>query len=216
MSQPHKPMISPSILSADFAKLGEEISEVERGGCDWIHVDVMDGHFVPNLTIGPPVVKWIRKATALPLDVHLMIEEPAETIEQYARAGADWITVHVEACRSVDATLQLIRKCDKKVGLTLKPKTSVDDLMPYLDDVDLVLIMTVEPGFGGQSFMPEPLEKIRRLRRAGFKKLISVDGGINAQTAVDARKAGADVFVAGKAIFSAPERRSAIRQLQAV
>jgi ribulose-phosphate 3-epimerase len=195
-------IIAPSILSADFTRLRDEIESVSQAGCDWIHVDVMDGHFVPNLTIGPPVIQWIRKATELPLDVHLMIEEPIRYLEDFRKAGADWITIHAEACQDVPKTIEKIRSLGAKAGISLRPKTALDVIFPYLNSVDLVLVMTVEPGFGGQKFMPEMLDKVRSLRKR-FAKLISVDGGINLQTAPKAAEAGADVFVAGSAIFSA-------------
>ncbi|MBI4372802.1 MAG: ribulose-phosphate 3-epimerase, partial [Candidatus Omnitrophica bacterium] len=195
-----KKIIAPSILSADFSKLGDEISEVDQGGCDVIHVDVMDGHFVPNLTIGPPVIRWIRKATKLPLDVHLMIEEPAKSLKEFRSAGSDWMTIHVEACRDVGRTLAQIRSLGAKAGISLRPKTDISAIEPYLNSIDLILVMTVEPGFGGQAFMPEMLIKVRNLRKR-FSGLISVDGGINLETGRQAAQEGADVFVAGSAIF---------------
>src|SRR3989338_8570779 len=206
-------LIAPSILSADFSRLGEEISEVDQAGCDWIHVDVMDGHFVPNLTIGPPVIRWIRKATRLPLDVHLMIEEPIRHLEAFRKAGADWITVHVEACKDVRATLKRVRDLGAKPGLSLRPKTSLATLEPYFELVDLILVMTVEPGFGGQEFMPQMLEKVRALRPR-FSGLISVDGGINLETARKAAEEGADVFVAGSAIFKEVNRKEIVQKLR--
>ena len=208
-----KRFIAPSILSADFSRLAEEISDVDRGGCDSIHVDVMDGHFVPNLTVGPPVIKWIRSTTKLPLDVHLMIEEPLNSLDAFRKAGADWITVHVEACKNVAQTLDKIRSLGAKPGISLKPKTNVSALDPYLKSVDLILVMTVEPGFGGQEFMPEMLKKVRTLRPR-FSGLISVDGGINLETGRKAAQEGADVFVAGSAIFKEKDRKSYINQLR--
>jgi len=193
-------LIAPSLLSCDFSRLNEEIKDVEKGGCDWLHVDVMDGHFVPNLTVGPVVVGWIRKCTRLPLDVHLMIDEPSRYLEAFRKAGSDRITVHVEACREVPKTLESIRGLGAEAGISLRPKTPVESIYPYLDRLDLVLVMTVEPGFGGQRFMPGMLEKVRQLRRR-FKGKISVDGGIDAQTAPEAIRAGADVLVSGTAIF---------------
>ncbi len=209
-----KILIAPSILSADFARLGEEVRDVEAGGCDVIHVDVMDGHFVPNLTIGPPVVKSLRKITKLPLDVHLMIEEPARYLEDYRKAGADWLTIHVEAAKDVAGTLAKIRSLGAKPGISLRPGTPLSAIEPYLSKIDLVLVMTVEPGFGGQSFMPDQIEKVSGLRSKGFTGLISVDGGIAAATAPSALAAGADVLVAGTAVFGSKDRGAAIRGLR--
>ena len=205
--------IAPSILSADFCRLGEEIQDVERSGADVIHVDVMDGHFVPNLTIGAPVVKSIRKVTALPLDVHLMIDEPIQYIDDFRKAGSDWITIHVEATQKVKETLEHIRKIGALSGISLRPKTPLSAVIPFLNQVDLVLIMSVEPGFGGQSFMPEMMQKVKDLRRQ-FKGIISVDGGIAPDTAPQALEAGADLLVAGTAIFKEKDRRSAISKLR--
>lgn len=210
---PRSPLIAPSILSADFTRLSEEIEDVVRAGCDLIHVDVMDGHFVPNLTIGPPVIRWIREVTKLPLDVHLMIEEPMRSLKEFRDAGADWITVHVEACKDVKKTLETVRSLGAKAGLSLRPKTDVNMLAPYLGLVDLILVMTVEPGFGGQEFMPEMLEKVRALKK-NFSGLISVDGGISSKTIRQARQAGADVFVAGSAIFKEQDRTKIISELR--
>jgi ribulose-phosphate 3-epimerase len=196
-------VVAPSILSADFAKLGEEICAVEKAGADWIHVDVMDGHFVPNLTIGAPVVKSLRPVTKLPLDVHLMIEKPEKYVNDFVKAGADYLTIHVEASEQPEEVLKQIRNANVKPGITLRPATAVGDILPLLKYVDLVLIMTVNPGFGGQSFMPDQIEKIKtvraELKRIGSSALIEVDGGINAETAKDCRDA--DVLVAGNAIF---------------
>ncbi len=207
-----KKLIAPSILSADFTRLAEEISDVASAGSDWIHVDVMDGHFVPNLTIGPPVVQWIRKITKLPLDVHLMIEEPIKSLDQYRKAGADYLTIHLEACRDVSETLKHIRSLGAKVGISLRPKTEVKNLEPYLGFVDLILVMTVEPGFGGQDFIPEMLKKVEFLRPR-FSGFISVDGGINLETGKSASRSGADVFVVGSAIFKQSNRKEFISQL---
>ena len=209
----HKILIAPSLLSADFGRLAEEIREVEKGGCDLLHLDIMDGHFVPNLTIGPPVVRSVRRVTKLPLDAHLMIEEPIRYVEDYRKAGADWITIHVEATDKVAKTLEAIAKLGAKVGISLRPKTPLEAILPFLSKLHLVLVMTVEPGFGGQSFMPGMLEKVRTLR-SKFKGLISVDGGINAQNAADCLKAGADILVAGTAIFGEPDRTAAILNLR--
>ncbi len=212
-NQSRKVLIAPSILSADFAKLGDEIRDVEQGGSDWIHVDVMDGHFVPNLTIGPTVIKWARKVTKLPLDVHLMIDEPIRYLEDFRKAGSDAITIHVEATKKVHETLDAIKQLGATPGISLRPKTPLQDILPYLDRVELVLIMSVEPGFGGQSFMPEMMDKVRALRKQ-FRGKISVDGGINLETAPSAVEAGADVLVAGTAIFGQRDRAAAIRQLR--
>lgn len=208
-----KLLISPSILSADFAALGEEIRQVEKAGCDMLHVDVMDGHFVPNLTIGPPVVAAIRKVTKLPLDVHLMIDEPSRYIADFRKAGSDIITIHVEAPGNVQATLDQIKKSGAKPGLSLRPKTSIEKIYPFLSSVDLVLVMTVEPGFGGQSFMPDMMEKVKQLKTR-FAGDISVDGGINPETAAIALRAGANVLVAGTAIFAQKDRAAAMKHLR--
>lgn len=212
--------IAPSILSADFSKLGAEIADVERGGADWIHVDVMDGHFVPNITIGPLVVEAIRPHTALPLDVHLMIENPDAYIPAFAKAGADLISVHVEACRHLHRTLHFIKEQKVKAGVVLNPATPLSSIEHVLDEsLDLVLIMTVNPGFGGQQFIPAMLPKIAKLRQMlderGLTKVdIEVDGGINAETARQVLSAGANVLVAGSAVFNRSDRAEAIRQIR--
>lgn len=206
-------LIAPSILSADFGRLAEEIRNVEQAGSDWIHIDVMDGHFVPNLTIGPPIIRKIRKTTKLPFDVHLMIEEPLRYVPEFRKAGADYLTVHVEACQDVTSTLGAIRQSGAKVGISLRPKTAVSKLEPYLKMLDLILVMTVEPGFSGQDFMPEMLEKFDWLRPR-FSGLISVDGGINLETAGLCARHGADVFVAGTSIFNETDRKTFIRKLR--
>lgn len=208
-----KIQVAPSILSADFSRLAEEIEAVEKAGCDLIHVDVMDGHFVPNLTIGPPVIRWIRKTTQLPLDVHLMIEEPIQYVQDFRKAGSDWITIHVEATAKVRQTLDRIKKLGAKAGISLRPKTPLSQILPFLSLVDLVLVMTVEPGFGGQSFMPEMMQKVKELRPQ-FSGCISVDGGINPETAQAALQAGADLLVAGTAIFGEKDRGRAIEALR--
>jgi len=196
--------IAPSILSADFSRLGEEIAAVEAAGCDYIHVDVMDGHFVPNLTLGPPVIKSIRKVTKLPLDVHLMIDPAQPHLEAYADAGADIITVHVEADRHLDRSLQMIRGFGKKAGVTLNPATPASSLRHVIDAVDLILVMSVNPGFGGQSFIRSQLDKIREIKEMiGNRDIeLEVDGGVNADTAADVIAAGANVLVAGSAVFN--------------
>lgn len=197
--------IAPSILSADFSRLGEEVAAISKAGADYIHVDVMDGHFVPNLTIGPVVIKSIRGATNVPFDVHLMIENPERYVEAYVKAGANVVTVHAEACTHLDRTLQLIKSFGVKVGVSLVPSSPASMLEYVMDTVDLILVMTVNPGFGGQSFIPSQLEKIREIRSM-IKKTeriieLEVDGGINPQTARLVIEAGANVLVAGSAVF---------------
>ena len=208
--------IAPSILSADFAALGEAIARVEAAGADLLHVDVMDGHFVPNLTIGPPVIESIRKRTRLPLDVHLMIEEPERWVETYVRSGADYVTVHVEASAHLERTLTLIREAGARAGAALNPSTPPEALQYVLDDLDLVLVMSVNPGFGGQSFIPSAYEKIRRLRTilADRPVLVSVDGGVKADNAGALAQAGAGLLVAGSAIFGAPDPGAALVALR--
>ncbi len=208
-----KILIAPSVLSADFSKLGEEIKAVEKSGADWIHVDIMDGHFVPNLTIGPVVVKSIRPVTKLPLDVHLMIENPEKYVESFAKAGANIITFHIEAQDDPKEVIKLIRYFKKKVGVSIRPKTDLKTIEPILSMVDMVLIMTVEPGFAGQEFILEALPKIEALRKI-FKKYIQVDGGINDSTASEVRSSGANVIVAGTAIFGMKDYAGAIRKLR--
>ena len=210
--------LAPSILSADFAKLGSEIKEVEEAGAHYIHVDVMDGHFVPNITIGPLVVDAIKPITKLPLDVHLMIENPDQYIAEFAKAGADIITVHQEACPHLHRTIQLIRNYDVKPGLVINPATPVEVIRDILPDLDMVLIMTVNPGFGGQSFIHSAAKKIQKLaewrKEAGLQFEIEVDGGVNEQTAKLCVDYGADVLVAGSAIFNQENRQAAIDTLK--
>ena len=210
-------IIAPSILSADFSRLKEEIKAVEEAGAEWLHIDVMDGHFVPNITIGIPVVKSIRKVTNLFFDVHLMIEHPERYIKDFASAGADGITVHIEACKDPVSILKTIREYNCKAGISLKPATPLDAIKDILDHVDILLIMTVNPGFGGQKFMPEVLPKIREARKlideSGKKILLEVDGGICQENAKIVREAGADVLVSGSYIFRSKDYKNAIRKL---
>lgn len=210
--------IAPSILSADFARLAEEIRSVEEGGADWLHVDVMDGRFVPNITIGPPVVAAIRPVTKLPLDVHLMIADPDRYIPAFAKAGADIISVHAEACVHLHRTIHFIKEQGVKAGVVLNPHTPVETIRHIIVDVDLVLLMTVNPGFGGQAFIPSVVPKIREVARlAGEQNKaldIEVDGGVNAKTAPLCAEAGANVLVAGSAIYNEADRAAAIRALR--
>ena len=197
--------ISPSILSADFSKLGEEIIALEKAGADYIHIDVMDGHFVPNITIGPEVIKRLRPVTKLTFDVHLMIAPVNNFIKDFADAGADIITFHPEATENVSETIALIKKLGKKVGISLKPKSKIDLIENYLSEIDLILIMSVEPGFGGQKFMPEVLDKMKELRNLVDKKKlnidIEIDGGINFNNSKKAKKFGANILVSGSTVF---------------
>ncbi|MFF2484116.1 ribulose-phosphate 3-epimerase [Paenibacillus sp. NPDC058071] len=212
-------IIAPSILSADFAKLGSEIQDVERSGADWIHIDVMDGLFVPNLTFGPPVISAVRAATKLPFDVHLMIERPELSIASYAAAGADRITVHAEACVHLHRTIYQIKELGLPAGVALNPATPVSQIEPILGDIDLVLIMTVNPGFGGQKFIQQSLQKLRQLRALldsqGLQHVhVQVDGGVNSETAKLVTEAGANVLVAGNAVFAENDRAAAIAALR--
>lgn len=211
--------IAPSILSADFSRLREEIAEVEQAGADWIHVDVMDGHFVPNITMGPLVVEAIRPHTKLPLDVHLMIENPDRYIEAFAKSGADYISVHQEACPHLHRTIHFIKEQGVNAGVVINPATPVSLIEPVLTDVDFVLFMTVNPGFGGQRFIPQVLHKIKYvhdyLQKQGLQHVdLEVDGGINAETALEAVRHGANVLVAGSAIFGKDDRKSALNAIR--
>jgi ribulose-phosphate 3-epimerase len=212
--------IAPSILSADFSKLGEEIKAVEMAGADYIHVDVMDGHFVPNITMGPLVLKAIRPLTELPLDVHLMIENPDSYIEEFAEAGADIITVHVEAATHLHRTIQLIKAKGVKAGVVLNPATPVDAIKHIIHDIDMVLLMTVNPGFGGQSFIQNVVPKIKEVSELvqthGLNVEIEVDGGVNAETAPLCIEAGANVLVAGSAIYGKKDLKDAICVIRGV
>ncbi len=211
-------MIAPSILSADFSRLGKDIKAVEAAGADVIHVDVMDGHFVPNITIGPLVVKAVRKITDLPLDVHLMISDADSYIEDFANAGADWITVHVEACPHLHRTIHQIRAMGKKAGAVLNPATSLTTLDQILPDLDLIMLMSVNPGFGGQSFIESSLGKIKMLRQMlddiGSKAGIEVDGGVSPATIARITEAGANIFVAGSAVFGQDDYQASISELK--
>ncbi len=211
-------IISPSILSADFANLERDIKLVQDNGADWIHVDVMDGHFVPNITIGVPVVKSLKKITDLPLDVHLMIDNPDKYVEPFANAGADILTFHYEAIFSSQNILDLIKKIHSfgiKCGISIKPKTSPEVLIPYLDIVDMALIMTVEPGFGGQEFMSDCAEKIKFIKQMASEKLIiQVDGGINEKTGRICKEFGANSLVAGSYIYKSSDIKKAIQSLK--
>ncbi|MEK9197724.1 ribulose-phosphate 3-epimerase [Ureibacillus sp. 179-F W5.1 NHS] len=210
--------IAPSILAADFAKLGQDVKEVEKAGAELIHIDVMDGHFVPNITMGPIVVEALRPITNLPLDVHLMIENPESYIEQFAKAGADYISIHVEACRHLHRTIQLIRSFNVKPGVVLNPHTPIESIQHILEDIDFVLFMTVNPGFGGQKFISSVVPKIEALfkiiKERGLNIEIEVDGGITAETVVPCAKAGATMIVAGSAIFNKEDRTKALQEIK--
>lgn len=211
-------LIAPSILSADFTRLKEEIQAVEAAGADWIHADIMDGHFVPNLTFGPMVVEAVRRATGLPIDVHLMISEPDRYISDFAKAGATCISVHAETCAHLNRTVQLIRDSGARPGVVLNPATPVEALRWVLEYLDFVLVMSVNPGFGGQRFIPNSIARITLLRtmisERGLSTLIEVDGGVSPQTIADIAAAGADVFVAGSAIFNSSDYRQTIHALR--
>ncbi len=208
-----KLLVSPSVLAADFANLGRELSEIEQGGADMVHLDVMDGHFVPNLTIGPALVSAVRKHTTLPFDVHLMLSDPLKYVDSFVKAGADHITFHIESDSNPEDTIQAIHAAGLSAGLTLKPGTPVEALFPYLTKVEMILIMTVEPGFGGQKFMRDQLAKVRTVD-AELKKLrhsahIQVDGGLDAGNVQEAASAGANVIVAGTSVFRNPSGKTA-------
>jgi len=216
-----KTILAPSILSVDFLNLGQELAACQSAGADWIHVDIMDGAFVPNITVGPLIVEACRRGTKLPLDVHLMIEQPERHIESFVKAGADRLTVHVEACPNLRSTLQFVQSLGVKAGVTLKPSTPAAMLQPVLSLVDLVLVMTVNPGFGGQKFIPEMFPKVAELRRMlddiGSSAWLEVDGGVSEQTIPGLKAAGANVFVSGTAVFQHPQGTAAgVRALLAV
>jgi len=213
-----KILVSPSLLSADFCRLGEEIQAVQDAGADWLHIDVMDGHFVPNITIGPMIVVAAKKAAKVPLDVHLMISDPDFYIEAFHKAGADVLTVHPEATHHLHRTLTRIRELGMKAGAALNPSTGLESVKYVLAELDVIMLMTVNPGFGGQSFIPTMLPKVRALREmidsSGYQILLEVDGGVSPETAPDLARDGADVFVAGSAVFGNPPYREAIDKLR--
>lgn len=210
--------IAPSILAANFSKLGEEVLEVEKAGAELIHIDVMDGHFVPNITMGPIVVEALRPLTKLPLDVHLMIENADQYIESFAKAGADYITVHVEACPHLHRTIQLIRSFGVKPGVVLNPHTPIETIQHVLEDIDMVLFMTVNPGFGGQKFIHSVVPKVKQLsdiiKQRNLSIEIEIDGGINEETIKPCVEAGATIFVAGSAIYNAPDKAKALQAIK--
>jgi len=213
-------LIAPSILSADFSKLGEEIKAVENAGADWIHIDVMDGHFVPNITMGPVVVEAVRRVTTLPLDVHLMIENPERYISDFAKAGATLISVQAETCVHLNRTIQMIKESGARPGVVLNPSTPLSSIEWVLEYLDFVLIMSVNPGFGGQAFIRNSLDKIRAVRRMiqekGLSALIQIDGGVNEKTIADIALAGADVFVAGSAVFGSSDYKQTINSFRKI
>lgn len=213
-------LIAPSLLSCDFSRFGEEIARMDKAGADMMHLDIMDAHFVPNLTFGAPVIKFVRKYTDKPFDVHLMISEPLKYIEDFAKAGADIITFHVESDSDIKATIEKIKSFGLKAGLVIKPNTPVDTVFPYLEDLYMVLVMTVEPGFGGQSFMADMMPKVEALKakrdELSLDFLIEADGGIAEATIATAAKAGVDVAVAGTAVFKAEDASAKIKELKAL
>lgn len=210
--------VAPSLLSCDFARMGEEIKKVDKAGADWIHLDVMDGHFVPNLTIGPSIVSAVRPYTKLPFDVHLMIDYPLDYIDAFADAGADIITFHIEAMSDILMTIDKIKSRNIKPGLVIKPNTPAEDVFPYLDKVYMILVMTVEPGFGGQSFMADMMPKVTAIKnecaRRNLNVLVEVDGGISEKTAPTASKAGVDVCVSGTGVFKAQDTAAAVAAIK--
>lgn len=212
--------IAPSILSADFARLGEEVKAVEAAGADWIHADVMDGHFVPNITFGPLIVEAVRRETTLPIDVHLMIENPENYIPAFAKAGATYISIQIESCVHLNRSIQLIRECGAKPGVVLNPSTPLQSVDWILEYVDYVLVMSVNPGFGGQAFIPNSLEKIKELRRMirsrKLSTLIEIDGGVNENTISAIAEAGVDIFVAGSAIFGSRDYKETIASFKKI
>lgn len=215
-----KKMLAPSILSADFSKLGEEIKAVEKAGVDLIHIDIMDGHFVPNLTIGPAVVKSIRKITSLPFSVHLMIDNPEKFIKSFAEAGGDFITVHVEVCKDLAKTIKDIKSLGKKAGVAINPDTDISKLKLIYPTVDLILVMSVNPGFGGQEYIPHTLDKIREIKKEreklGLKFLIEVDGGVKIENIDKFSSAGADIIVSGSGIFHQKDYATTIKKMRSI
>ena len=211
-------LIAASLLSADFAELKNEIRSVEQGGADWLHLDVMDGHFVPNITFGPFIAGAIRKVTKLPLDAHLMITDPLKYAPEFAKAGADYITIHAEVIDDLASAIAQLKKLKVKAGLSVNPETPLDKVLPVIGEIDLFLVMSVHPGFGGQKFMPEVLDKVRIIKKlkdqGKTKAVISIDGGINPETSRLAREAGAEVLVAGAAIFGARDRAAQIKAIR--